>query len=112
MESFLGNLSPLNTVVSRKIISFSDISAVNLMVGWNLLTCSINRSKSFFIIVQLDNREHYKPKTPIVKNTQDKVHEIIDQMHRGKHIDDMTKNWLQTPNPPRIPIFYTLTKNP
>ena len=32
---------------------------------------------------------------------------------KGKieHIDDMTKKWLlQTPNPPSIPIFYTLTK--
>ena len=36
------NLSPLNTTVFRKVISFSDISAVNLMVGWNLLPCSIN----------------------------------------------------------------------
>ena len=27
------------------------------------------------------------------------------------HIDDMTRKWLsQTPNPPRIPEFYTLTK--
>ena len=41
MDSFF-NLSPLNTTVSRKVISFSDISAVNLMVGWNLLACSIN----------------------------------------------------------------------
>ena len=35
MHSFL-NLSPSNTTVSRKVISFSDISAVILMVGWNL----------------------------------------------------------------------------
>ena len=28
------NLSPLNTVVSGKAILFSDISAVNLSVGW------------------------------------------------------------------------------
>ena len=41
MDSFF-NLSPLNTTVSRKVISFSDISAVNLMVGWNLLAFSIN----------------------------------------------------------------------
>ena len=34
MDSFL-NLSPLNATVSRKVISFSDISAVNLMVGRN-----------------------------------------------------------------------------
>ena len=32
MDSFL-NLSPLNTTVSRKVISFSDISAVNLISG-------------------------------------------------------------------------------
>ena len=31
MESF-ANLSPLNTVASRKVIGFSDISAVNLIV--------------------------------------------------------------------------------
>ena len=32
-------------------------------------------------------------------------------MRQGKHIDDMSKKWLsQTPNPPRIPIFYKLTK--
>ena len=42
MDSFF-NLSPLNTTVSRKVISFSHISAVNLMVGWNLLAFSINR---------------------------------------------------------------------
>ena len=41
MDSFF-NLSPLNITVSRKVILFSDISAVNLMVGWNLSACSIN----------------------------------------------------------------------
>ena len=41
MGSFL-NISPLNTTVLRKVIPFSDISAVNLMVGWNLLAFSIN----------------------------------------------------------------------
>ena len=41
MDSFF-YLSPLNTTVSRKVISFSDISAVNLMVGWNFLAFSIN----------------------------------------------------------------------
>ena len=29
----LRNLSPLYTIVSKKIVSFSDISAVNLIVG-------------------------------------------------------------------------------
>ena len=34
MDSFM-NLSLLNTI-SRKVISFSDISALNLMLGWKL----------------------------------------------------------------------------
>ena len=52
-----------------------------------------------------------KGNAPMVKTTQEKVndYEIINLLHRGKHIDDMTKKWLsQTPNPPRIPVFYTL----
>ena len=36
-NGFFFNLSPLNTTVSRKVISLSDISAVNLLVGWNLV---------------------------------------------------------------------------
>ena len=43
------NLSPLNTTVSRKIISFSDISAVNFIVGWNVSACSMKRSTSFLL---------------------------------------------------------------
>ena len=39
MDSFM-NLSPLNTTVSWKVILFSDISAVNFMVGWNELASS------------------------------------------------------------------------
>ena len=42
--------------------------------------------------MQLDNRVHNKPfKAPTVKNAQERVDEIIDQMRRGKHIDDMSK---------------------
>ena len=36
-NGLLFNLSPLNSIVSWKVISFSDIAAVNLMVGRNLL---------------------------------------------------------------------------
>ena len=48
MDSFM-NLSPLNTTVSRKVISFSDISAVNFIVGWNELASSMKRSTSFLL---------------------------------------------------------------
>ena len=38
------NLSPLNTTVSRKVISFSDVWAVNVIVGWNVRASSMKRS--------------------------------------------------------------------
>ena len=41
MGSFF-NLSHLNTTLSRIVISFFDISATNLIVGWDLLACSIS----------------------------------------------------------------------
>ena len=40
-ESFL-NLSPLCTVVSKNVVSVSDISAVNLIVAWCLSAYSMN----------------------------------------------------------------------
>ena len=47
----------------------------------------------------------------MVTETNHKVKQLITDLHNGDHIDDMTKKWLcQTPNPPRIPEFYTLTK--
>ena len=59
--------------------------------------------------VQLDNRRHHE--RLMVKTTKEKVNDLINQLHHGEHIDYMTKKWLlQTPNPPRIPILYTLTK--
>ena len=62
----------------------------------------------------LDNSKHYRPlDEPMVKETQYKVKQLIQELHENKNIDDMTKKWLsQTPSPPRIPIFYTLTKIP
>ena len=40
-----------------------------------------------------------------------RVNQLVSELHQHKHVDDMTNRWLcQTPNPPRIPVFYTLTK--
>ena len=33
--------SPLNTPVSKKVISFSDIWAMNFIIGWSVLACSM-----------------------------------------------------------------------
>ena len=64
--------------------------------------------------VQLENREHYKPlEAPMVNMTQTKFNQIIDKLHRGKYIDDMTKKWLaQTPQPAKNPCFLHAYKNP
>ena len=43
MYSFF-NLSPLKNTVSRKVISFFDISATNLMLGWKIDPRKGNRS--------------------------------------------------------------------
>ena len=40
-----------------------------------------------------------------------RVQELVAQLHQNNFIDDMTKKWFsQMRDPPRIPIFYTLTK--
>ena len=63
--------------------------------------------------VQLKIREYHKPlQARMVKTTKTKVNQTNEKLHRGKHIDDMTKKWLsQTFIPSRIPVFYTLTKS-
>ena len=60
----------------------------------------------------LDNKDNYRPlASPMVTETNHEVKQLITDLHNGDHIDDMTKKWLcQTPNPPRIPEFYTLNK--
>ena len=62
--------------------------------------------------IQIDDKHNYRPLSePMVKETHSKVLRLITDLHRENHIDDMTRKWLsQTPNPPRIPEFYTLTK--
>ena len=48
------NLSPLYTLVSKNVVSVSvsDISAVNLIVGWYLFACSMNLLISFLLTFQ------------------------------------------------------------
>ena len=57
----------------------------------------------------LDNKDNYRPlASPMDTETIHKVKQLITDLYNGDHIDDMTEKWLyQTPNPPRIPEFYT-----
>ena len=47
----------------------------------------------------------------MIIETDRKVRQLVNGLHHKKHIDEMTTKWLcDTLNPPRIPIFYNLTK--
>ena len=61
---------------------------------------------------QLDNTDHYQPLDhPMVVETAGKVTSLIEDLYDGQFIDETTMEWLlQTPKPPRVPEFYTLTK--
>ena len=60
----------------------------------------------------IEVKEHFRPlEKPMVEENSKKVRKIITELYQKKHIDEMTFKWLsQTPNPPCIPVFYTLTK--
>ena len=62
--------------------------------------------------VQLDNIEHYRTLLrPMVKDTSLRVQILVKELYQQNRIDDMTNKWLcLTPTPPRVPVFYTLTK--
>ena len=62
--------------------------------------------------ILLNEKGNYKlPSSPMALETSQKAKEITNALHHRDHIDDMTKKWLSlTPNPPQIPVFYTLTK--
>ena len=59
-----------------------------------------------------NEKNNYQPLTQLmVENTTRNVKQLIKSLLLEGHIDDMTAKWLSvTPNSPRIPIYYTLTK--
>ena len=60
----------------------------------------------------LDDGNNYTPlEDPMAGATFQKVKQIVEELHQGSFIEEMTVKWLsQTPNPNRIPVFYTLIK--
>ena len=62
--------------------------------------------------VQIDDIHNYRPlDNPIVGTTAKKVYRLIQSLLQEGHIDDMTPKWLSLrPDPPHIPVFYTLKK--
>ena len=61
---------------------------------------------------QLDDRNNYQPlDKPMVRDTSQRVKHLINALDQAGCIDEMTVKWFNlTPNPPRIPVFNTLTK--
>jgi len=62
--------------------------------------------------VLLNDINNYQPQEkPMVETTAKKVNQLIKSLLQGNHIDEMTAKWLSlTPNPPRIPGCYAITK--
>ena len=62
--------------------------------------------------IQLDDRNNYQPLyKPMVRDTFQRVKHLNNSLRQAGCIDEMTGKWFnQTPDPPRLPVFYTLTK--
>ena len=62
--------------------------------------------------VLLDDLKNYRPlDKPMAETTAKKAQQPIKSLLSEGHIDEMTAKWLSlTPDTPRIPEFYTLTK--
>ena len=62
--------------------------------------------------ILLNDLDNYRPlEKQMADETVEKIKQLTTSMLTESHIDEMTVKWLsQTPNPPRIPEFYTLTK--
>ena len=61
--------------------------------------------------ILLNDLDNYRAlDKPMADETDEKIKQLTSMLTEG-HIDEMTIKWLsQTPNPPRIPEFYTPTK--
>ena len=62
--------------------------------------------------ILLNDLDNYSPlEKRMADETVEKIKQLTTSMLTESHIDEMTVQWLsQTPNPPRIAEFYTLTK--
>ena len=62
--------------------------------------------------VLLDGLNNYRPlDKPVVETTTKKAQPLIKTLLSEGHVDKTTAKWLSlTPCPPRIPVFYTLSK--
>ena len=59
--------------------------------------------------ILLNDLDNYRPlEKQMADETAEKIKQLTTSMLTESHIDEMTVKWLsKTPNPPRIPEFYT-----
>ena len=105
------NLPPAECEALKTLKRDEQINLKKADKGTNTLVMS-KQDKSNKGQIQLNVREYYRPlESPMVGETGKRVLDLINELYHGNFIDKMTKKWLcQTPTPPRIPVFYTLTK--
>ena len=105
LESYLENvktqvaeikiIKPKNNLSRNEVKALKELKnnlAINLRKKKGKTTVIMNKAdKIYEAKVQFDNRKHYERlKAPMVKTTEEKVNDLINQLHRGEHIDDMT----------------------
>ena len=107
LESYLENvkaqlaefkiIKPKNNLSRNEVKALKELKnnpAINLKKANKETTTVImnEADKIYEAKVQLDNRKHYERlKAPMVKTTPEKVYDLINQLHKGGHIDDMTE---------------------
>ena len=108
LESYLENvktqlaefkiIKPKNNLSRNEVKALKELKnnpAINLKKKTNKGTTTVIMSEADKIYeakVQLDNRKYYERlKAPMVKTTPEEVNDLINQLHQGEHIDDMTK---------------------
>ena len=96
----------------RELKNYSEINVKKADKGTTIVIMN-KRDKTQKGQILLDDRNNYTPleEPAMVEATSQKVKQITEELYQGNYIDEMTVEWLsQTPNPPRVPVFYTLTK--
>ena len=103
---------PLNE--RKAITKLKDYSEINVKKAdkGTAIVITNKRDKTQKGQILLDDRNNYTLlEEPMVEAISQKVKRITEELYQGNYIDEMTVEWLsQTLNPPRVPVFYTLTK--
>ena len=105
------NLSPSEREALRTLRSNKSINIKKADKGTTTVIMD-TQNKASEGLEELNKPTFYQPiDQPMVDVTASKVRDIVDELLRNDHIDNMTHKFLSTDqDSPRIPEFYTLTK--